>query len=40
MPELPEVEGVLRALQPIVTGKTIKSVEVSETIYRSKASGK
>lgn len=40
MPELPEVEGVLRALQPIVSGKTIKSVEVSETIYNSKANGK
>lgn len=40
MPELPEVEGVLRSLQPIVTGKTIKSVDVSKTIYTSKANGK
>ena len=40
MPELPEVEGVVRALKPIVTGKTIVSVDVSETIINSKASGK
>ena len=40
MPELPEVEGLLRALQPIVTGKTIKSVGISDTIHRSKANGK
>ncbi|WP_144510950.1 bifunctional DNA-formamidopyrimidine glycosylase/DNA-(apurinic or apyrimidinic site) lyase [Bacillus sp. FJAT-22090] len=40
MPELPEVEGVVRSLQPIVTGKTIQSVDVSETIITSKANGK
>ncbi|TQR19821.1 bifunctional DNA-formamidopyrimidine glycosylase/DNA-(apurinic or apyrimidinic site) lyase [Psychrobacillus vulpis] len=40
MPELPEVEGLVRSLKPIVTGKTIQSVEVSETIMTSKANGK
>jgi len=40
MPELPEVEGVVRGLQPVVTGKTIKSVDVSETILTSKMKGK
>ncbi|PZX06983.1 DNA-(apurinic or apyrimidinic site) lyase [Psychrobacillus insolitus] len=40
MPELPEVEGLVRELKPIVTGKTIVSVDVSETIINSKASGK
>lgn len=40
MPELPEVEGVVRSLQPIVTGKTIQSVDISETIINSKANGK
>ena len=40
MPELPEVEGLVRSLKPIVTGKTIESVEVSKTIIDSKANGK
>lgn len=40
MPELPEVEGVVRGLQPVVTGKVIKSVAVSSTIIRSKEHGK
>lgn len=40
MPELPEVEGVVRSLRPIATGKTIQSVDVSETIMTSKANGK
>lgn len=40
MPELPEVEGLVRSLQPIVTGKIIQSVDVSETIITSKANGK
>ena len=40
MPELPEVEGVVRSLRPIATGKTIQSVDVSETIITSKANGK
>lgn len=40
MPELPEVEGLVRSLKPIVTGKTIQSVDISETIVASKANGK
>lgn len=40
MPELPEVEGLVRSLKPIVTGKIIESVEVSKTIIDSKANGK
>ncbi|QFF99675.1 bifunctional DNA-formamidopyrimidine glycosylase/DNA-(apurinic or apyrimidinic site) lyase [Psychrobacillus glaciei] len=40
MPELPEVEGLVRSLKPIVTGKTILLVDVSETIITSKANGK
>ncbi len=40
MPELPEVEGVVRGLRPVVTGKIIKSVVVSETIISSKTVGK
>lgn len=40
MPELPEVEGVVRGLQPVVTGKLIKSVDVSPTIIHSKENGK
>lgn len=40
MPELPEVEGLVRSLKPIVTDKTIESVDVSETIIASKANGK
>ena len=30
MPELPEVEGVVRDLKPLVEGKTIESVTVKE----------
>ncbi|KGR76803.1 bifunctional DNA-formamidopyrimidine glycosylase/DNA-(apurinic or apyrimidinic site) lyase [Ureibacillus sinduriensis] len=40
MPELPEVEGVVRALVPSVEGKTIMKVELSETIYTSFGLGK
>ena len=40
MPELPEVEGVVRDLRPIVEGKTIERVTLSETIYASHDAGK
>ncbi|AMW99587.1 bifunctional DNA-formamidopyrimidine glycosylase/DNA-(apurinic or apyrimidinic site) lyase [Rummeliibacillus stabekisii] len=40
MPELPEVEGVVRSLQPVVAGKTIRHVEVSNTICTSINKGK
>lgn len=40
MPELPEVEGVVRSLQPAVTGRTITSVTVSETVLKSHEAGK
>lgn len=35
MPELPEVEGVVRDLRPIVEGKTIESVSLSDVVYTS-----
>ncbi len=40
MPELPEVEGVVRALKPVVTGKIIRHVQVSNTICKSIDEGK
>lgn len=40
MPELPEVEGVVRDLKPLVEGKTINSVILSEVIYNGAAQGK
>jgi len=40
MPELPEVEGVVNSLKPVVTGKTIEKVVVSPVIYLSKREGK
>lgn len=40
MPELPEVEGVVNSLKPVVTGKTIKEVYVSSVIRSSKNAGK
>lgn len=40
MPELPEVEGVVRGLKPEVEGKTIVDVIVSPTIYKSHEQGK
>ena len=35
MPELPEVEGVVRDLKPIIEGKTIANVALSEVVYTS-----
>ncbi|MGE7921686.1 bifunctional DNA-formamidopyrimidine glycosylase/DNA-(apurinic or apyrimidinic site) lyase [Viridibacillus arvi] len=40
MPELPEVEGVVRSLQPVVTGKTIHNVTISKVIKQAKEQGK
>ncbi|WP_186670099.1 bifunctional DNA-formamidopyrimidine glycosylase/DNA-(apurinic or apyrimidinic site) lyase [Sporosarcina sp. BP05] len=40
MPELPEVEGVVRALAPIAIGRTIQHVTVSDTVIKSKQLGK
>lgn len=40
MPELPEVEGVVRALAPIATGRTIMEVTVSNTVIHAKQLGK
>ncbi|WP_102691082.1 bifunctional DNA-formamidopyrimidine glycosylase/DNA-(apurinic or apyrimidinic site) lyase [Rummeliibacillus pycnus] len=40
MPELPEVEGVVRALQPVVSEKVIRHVQVSKTICTSINQGK
>lgn len=40
MPELPEVEGVVRDLKPLVEGKTIDSVTLSEVVFNSHAEGK
>lgn len=40
MPELPEVEGVVRMLKPVVERKTIQRVIVSPVIYASKEAGK
>lgn len=40
MPELPEVEGVVRQIRPVAAGKKIRDVFVSDTIRQSKASGK
>lgn len=40
MPELPEVEGVVRALVPAIEGKVIEKVELSKTIYKSWGEGK
>ncbi|HJH10602.1 MAG TPA: DNA-formamidopyrimidine glycosylase, partial [Metalysinibacillus jejuensis] len=40
MPELPEVEGVVRELRPIIEGKTIQSVAVSEIVKTSHEAGK
>lgn len=40
MPELPEVEGVVRALAPVAKGKTIQGVTVSDTVIHSKQLGK
>ncbi|WKA56172.1 bifunctional DNA-formamidopyrimidine glycosylase/DNA-(apurinic or apyrimidinic site) lyase [Planococcus shixiaomingii] len=40
MPELPEVEGVVRQIRPAAIGKKIQDVYVSETIRVSKRNGK
>lgn len=40
MPELPEVEGVVRQIRPAAIGKKIEEVVVSDTIRVSKTSGK
>lgn len=40
MPELPEVEGVVRQIRPAALGKRIEEVFVSDTIRISKTSGK
>lgn len=40
MPELPEVEGVVRQIRPVSIGKRIVSVDVSDTIRKSKQAGK
>lgn len=40
MPELPEVEGVVRELAPEIEGRTVRHVTVSPVIEQSKASGR
>ncbi|MER2106209.1 MAG: bifunctional DNA-formamidopyrimidine glycosylase/DNA-(apurinic or apyrimidinic site) lyase [Solibacillus sp.] len=40
MPELPEVEGVVRDLRPLVEGKTITSVMLSEVVHNGALQGK
>ncbi|SDH99588.1 DNA-(apurinic or apyrimidinic site) lyase [Planococcus glaciei] len=40
MPELPEVEGVVRLIRPVSIGKKIRDVYVSDTIRLSKTNGK
>lgn len=40
MPELPEVEGVVRDLKPLVEGRTIRQVTLSETVIASTTAGK
>ncbi|MCG3089382.1 bifunctional DNA-formamidopyrimidine glycosylase/DNA-(apurinic or apyrimidinic site) lyase [Sporosarcina cyprini] len=40
MPELPEVEGVVRSLAPVSAGRTIHSVKISETVLSAKQIGK
>lgn len=40
MPELPEVEGVVRALAPESIGRTISNITVSEIVIHSKEQGK
>lgn len=40
MPELPEVEGVVRQIRPVAAGKKIRDVFVSDTIRLSNADGK
>lgn len=40
MPELPEVEGVVRSLAPESIGRTISNITVSEIVIKSKEQGK
>lgn len=40
MPELPEVEGLVRQLAPAAIGRTIRKVVVSDIVIESKAQGK
>ena len=40
MPELPEVEGVVRDLKPLVEGEIIEHVVLSEVVHMSHAGGK
>ncbi|WP_042474724.1 bifunctional DNA-formamidopyrimidine glycosylase/DNA-(apurinic or apyrimidinic site) lyase [Bacillus ndiopicus] len=40
MPELPEVEGVVKDLKPLVEGKIIQSVTLSDVVYTSHEAGK
>ncbi|QUW22688.1 bifunctional DNA-formamidopyrimidine glycosylase/DNA-(apurinic or apyrimidinic site) lyase [Sporosarcina sp. Marseille-Q4063] len=40
MPELPEVEGVVRAFAPEAIGRTIKDVTVSDVVIESKKQGR
>lgn len=40
MPELPEVEGVVRQIRPVAIGKKIDDVFISDTIRLSKTGGK
>ncbi len=40
MPELPEVEGVVRQISPIAAGKKIRNVFVSDIIRKSKLNGR
>lgn len=40
MPELPEVEGVVRALSPKIEGKTILEVALSKTVCDAHQQGK
>ncbi|MTD29595.1 bifunctional DNA-formamidopyrimidine glycosylase/DNA-(apurinic or apyrimidinic site) lyase [Planomicrobium sp. YIM 101495] len=40
MPELPEVEGVVRQIRPAALNRTIRSIHVSDVIRLSKANGK
>lgn len=40
MPELPEVEGVVRALAPEIIGRTVESVTISDIVIESKERGR
>ncbi|GEK35375.1 bifunctional DNA-formamidopyrimidine glycosylase/DNA-(apurinic or apyrimidinic site) lyase [Kurthia sibirica] len=40
MPELPEVEGVVKSLQPIITGRKIVAVTTSDILKKSHDDGK